>query len=63
MCEEMGGTKKLSNACILWIGRIELGLHTIMVQIKREICINFAQLYLRNEVAHNNGANQAGNMY
>ena len=27
---------------------MEHGLHAIMAQIEREMCINFAQLYLRN---------------
>ena len=32
----------------LWIGRMERGLHAIIVQIELEMCINFAQVYLHN---------------
>ena len=34
---------------VLWMGRMERELHTIMALIEQEMCINFAQLYLRNE--------------
>ena len=33
---------------LLWIGRMERGLHAIIVRIELEMCINFAQVYLRN---------------
>ena len=39
----MGGTKKLSKFIVDW--RMEHGLHGA---IEREMCINFAQLYLRD---------------
>ena len=32
----------------LWIGRIERGLHAIIVRIELEMGINFAQVYLHN---------------
>ena len=45
----MGGTKKLSKFIVDWEnGHMERGLHTIMALIEQEMCINFAQLYLRN---------------
>ena len=43
----MGGTKKLSKFIVDWENGTR-GLHTIMALIEQEMCINFAQLYLRN---------------
>ena len=42
----MGGTKKLSKP--IWNGGTERGLHAIIVRMELEMCINFAQLYLRD---------------
>ena len=39
----MGGTKKL-----FWNGGMERRLHAIIVRMELEMCINFAQLYLRD---------------
>ena len=39
----MGGTKKLSKFIVDWDG-----LHAKNGAIEREMCINFAQLYLRD---------------
>ena len=40
----MGGTKNLCG-----LGEWNAGcMHTIMALIEQEMCINFAQLYLRN---------------
>ena len=38
----MGGTKKLSKPIL------ERGLHAIIVRMELEMCIHFAQLYLRD---------------
>ena len=49
----MGGewAEQRSYRNLLWIGRMEPGLHAIIVRIELEMCINFAQVYLRNGTA------------
>ena len=46
----MGGEWAEQRKLSLWIGRMERGLHAIIaiVRIELEMCINFAQVYLRN---------------
>ena len=46
-CAENGRNKE-SYRNLLWIGRMERGLHALIVRIELEMCINFAQVYLRN---------------
>ena len=42
----MGGTKKLSKVIVEWENGTRV--HAIIVRIELEMCINFAQLYLRD---------------
>ena len=43
----MGGTKKLFKFIVDWENGTRVA-YTIMALIEQEMCINFAQLYLRN---------------